>query len=153
MTASLPAPEGFDGITPYLCVDDAAGAIAFYVAAFGATEDFRVENRGQVGHAELTVFGAKIMLSDPAPERGALAPPALGGSPVVLHVYVEDVDAALARAVEAGATLAVAAEDRFYGDRSGVVVDPFGHRWSLATRIEALSAEELKRRAAELFGA
>ena len=152
MTEALPAPAGFEGLTPYLCVSDARKAIAFHAEAFGAAEDMRIENQGQVGHAEMTVFGAKIMLSDPASRPGPEPPDALGGTPVVLHAYVDDVDAAFARAVAAGAAPDREPADQFYGDRSARVIDPFGHFWSLATRVEDVPADELRKRAAEMFG-
>ncbi|MGY9056898.1 MAG: VOC family protein [Alphaproteobacteria bacterium] len=150
MTAPIPA--GFEGITPYICVSNAAEAIAFYQKAFGATEDFRIDAGGMIGHAELTIYGAKLMMSDPFAEMGVQDPKQLGGSPVMLHIYVEDVDAALMKAANAGATLERPAQDQFYGDRSGMVICPYGHRWSFATHKEDLSPEELQRRAKEMFG-
>ncbi len=150
MAAKIPA--GFEGITPYIAVNNAAEAIEFYRQAFGAVEDMRIDAGGVVGHAELTVFGAKLMLSEASPEHGAYSPKDIGGTPVFLHLYVDDVDGVIDRACKAGATLDRVPQDQFYGDRSGMVTCPFGHRWSFATHKEDLSAEELQRRARELFG-
>ena len=148
----MSVPAGYEGIIPYICVENAAEAITFYERAFDAKEEYRIANQGQIGHAEMTIADARFMLSDPWPESGAVDPKALGGTPATLHLYVEDVDAVVARAVAAGAELTRKIADQFYGDRSGMVTDPYGHRWSFATRIEDLSPEELRRRATELFG-
>ncbi len=153
MTEVLPVPRDREGFIPYICVEDAKDSIAFYEKAFEAQEEYRLENQGQVGHAELRVFGHLVMLSDPYPDVGAVPPRHLGGTPVTLHMYVEDVDAVIARAVAAGATLEREVADQFYGDRSGMVIDPSGHRWSFSTYIEDLSPEELQGRANDLFGA
>jgi len=132
---------------PYLCCRDAARALEFYAAAFGAVETMRLaEPGGRIGHAEITIGDALVMLSDEYPEMDIRSPQALGGSPVMIHLYVPDVDAFAARAVGAGATLERPVADQFYGDRSGQLRDPFGHRWSVATRKDALSAEEITRR-------
>jgi len=149
---ALPTPPGFEGIVPYICCANAADAIAFYEKAFGATEDFRIPAGDTIGHAELTLFGAKLMMSDPHHDFGAYAPTEIGGSPVTLHIYVDDVDAVLAKAVKAGGKLDRPAEDMFYGDRSGMIICPFGHRWSFATHIEDVPPEELAKRAKEMFG-
>ena len=151
MTKPSPIRPGFEGITPYICVDGAAEAIEFYRKAFGATEEYRLENDGKIGHAELTAFGSKIMLSDTFPEMGAVAPQAETGHPVTLHIYVEDVDGVVARAGAAGATVVREPTDQFYGDRNGMIVDPFGHKWSFATQIEVVSPEDVEARAAEFF--
>ncbi len=131
----------------YLRVRDAAAAITFYARAFGATEKFRLsEPSGRVGHAELRFGPATVMLSDEFPEYGIRGPGE--GAPVTssIHLHVDDCDAAMARAVEAGATVIRPATDQFYGERSGAVRDPFGHEWLLGSEIEALSPEEMQRR-------
>lgn len=131
----------------YLCVSDAAKAIDFYAAAFGATEKFRLtEPGGRVGHAELDFGGITVMLSDEYPECGIRGPSALGGTPVTIHLHVDDADAIINRCVEAGATLERAPQDEFYGERSGVIRDPFGHRWNIGHSIEDMSPEEMQRR-------
>jgi PhnB protein len=139
--------------TPYLTVRNASAAIDFYKAAFGATEQYRIEHGGAVGHAELTIGGSMLMLSDEFPEMDVLGPETRGGSAVCLHLYVPDVDAVVARAVAAGAKILRPVEDQFYGDRGGKIVDPFGHVWWFATHKEDVSPEEIKRRAAALYGA
>ena len=146
-------PEGYEGATPYLSIKGAADAIEFYKNAFGATETLRLADpAGKIGHAELKIGRAIIMLADEYPEMGFVGPKTSGGSPVTIHLYVEDVDA-LARQVEAaGAKVLRPVADQFYGDRVGQFEDPFGHRWSLSTRKEDLSAEEMKKRAAAMFG-
>ena len=142
-----PIPEGQGTAVPYLCAHDAAEALAFYAKAFGAVETMRMAGPdGRVGHAEFRVGGATFMLSDEHPEFAVLSPRTLKGSPVAMHLYVEDVDALARRAVEAGATLVRPIKDEFYGDRSAVLTDPFGHRWFFASRIEEVSAEDLQRR-------
>jgi PhnB protein len=145
-----PIPEGYHSLTPYLTVDGAARAIAFYQKAFGAREVLRLDGPGgKVGHAEITIGDSRLMLGDEFPELDARGPKAFGGSPVGLYLYVEDADAVVAKAVAAGATLTSPVTDKFYGDRSGSLTDPFGHHWFIATRKESLSAEELSRRSAE----
>ena len=134
-------------VTPYLCCKDASRAIAFYVQAFGATETMRLsEPDGKIGHAEVTIAGAPIMLSDEYPDHGVRSPLSIGGTPVKLHLYVDDVDAVVGRAAAAGATVVRAVQDQFYGDRSGEVADPFGHHWMVSTKKEQLSVEEIQRR-------
>ena len=146
-----PIPEGFHSVTPYLCVNDAAGALDFYKRAFGAEERMRMEAPGgKIGHAELKVGDSIVMLADEFPEMGFRSPHTPGGSPVLLHLYVEDVDAAVAQAVAAGAKLVREVKDQFYGDRSGGVEDPFGHMWYVSTHIEEVSYEEVKRRLASM---
>jgi PhnB protein len=131
----------------YLCVSDAARALAFYAQAFGAVEKLRLtEPGGRIGHAELDFDGTTIMLSDEFPEVGVAAPDALRPASVTIHLHVDDADAVIARAVEAGATLTVAPRDQFYGERSGVVRDPFGHRWLIGHHIEDVSGAEMQRR-------
>jgi PhnB protein len=134
-------------LTPYLIVRGAAAAIDFYKAAFGAEERMRLTDpAGRIGHAELGIGGAMVMLADEHPEFGALGPAALGGSPVKLHLAVADADAAAERAVAAGATLLRPVADQFHGNRSGMVVDPFGHSWFLSAETESISAVEMQRR-------
>jgi PhnB protein len=148
-----PIPDGYQRITPYLCVRDARRAIDFYKQAFGATESMRLEQPdGRIGHAELRIGEAPLMLADEFPEMNVRSPQALGGSPVTLHLYVEDVDAFARRAVAAGAKLVRPLADQFYGDRAGSLTDPFGHVWMVATHQEDVSPEEMKRRAAALYG-
>jgi PhnB protein len=131
----------------YLCVHDAAHAIGFYAEAFGATELFRlVEPSGRIGHAEMDFGGTTVMLSDEFPEFGIRSAAAIGATAVTLHLHVDDADAMLARAVAAGARLERAAQDQFYGERSGSVYDPFGHRWLIGHEIERVSPQEMQRR-------
>ncbi len=148
-TKVKPIPEGYHSVTPYLIVKDAASAIEFYKRAFGATEMFRMaQPDGKIGHAELRIGDSPVMLADEAPEMRAVSPQSLGGTPVTIHLYVEDVDAVVRRALEAGAQLTRPVADQFYGDRNGGVADPFGHVWWISTHKEDLSPEELRRRAA-----
>ncbi|AKU20848.1 VOC family protein [Massilia sp. MB5] len=131
----------------YLCVSDAKQAIAFYTEAFGAKEKFRLtEPSGRVGHAELDFGGTIVMLSDEFPECDIASPRTIGGTPVTIHLHVDDADATIRRAMEVGATLERAPADAFYGERSGVVRDPFGHRWNIGHSIEEVSPEEMQRR-------
>jgi PhnB protein len=141
-------PEGYHSVTPYLAVDDGARAIAFYKAAFGATEVMRMPGPGgKVGHAEIRIGDSRIMLADEYPDMGFRSPKTYGGSPVGLHLYVEDVDDVARQAVAAGAKELRPVKDQFYGDRTGSFEDPFGHVWHIATHKEDLSPDELKRRA------
>jgi PhnB protein len=145
-------PDGYHAITPYLVVKDAAGAIEFYKKVFGAQELFRLGGPdGKVGHAELKVGDSVVMLADEAPQMGSLAPPTIGGSPVRILLYVENVDEVVPRAVTAGAKIVRPIADQFYGDRAGGIEDPYGHYWHVATHKEDVSPEEMKRRAAALF--
>ncbi len=131
----------------YLRVDDCARAIDFYRQAFGATEKFRLtEPAGRIGHAELDFNGTTLMISDEFPEFGMQGPQAGGGSPVSLHLHVENADCVVQQALDAGATLAMALQDQFYGERTGVVIDPFGHRWMIGHEIEKLTPQEMQRR-------
>ena len=144
-----PIPDGYHSVTPYLCVRRAAQAIEFYKKAFLATERMRIaQPDGRVGHAELQVGDSVIMLSDEFPEIGARSPQSLGGSPVGIHLYVEDADAIFSQAVAAGAKIKRPIADQFYGDRLGGVEDPFGHTWWISTHKEDLSPQEIERRAA-----
>ncbi len=148
-----PIPEGYPQVTPYLCVDGAGAAIQFYGQVFGATERMHMPAPdGKIGHAEIQIGDSVIMLSDEFPEIEARGPRSIGGTPVLLHVYVEDVDAVFDRAVQAGATALRPVEDQFYGDRSGQFEDPFGHRWNVASHVEDVPPEEMRRRAAEAMG-
>ena len=148
-----PIPEGYGTVTPYLIVNGAARAIEFYKQAFGATETFRMERPdGRVGHAEIKIGDSHVMLADEHPEMGARGPRTIGGSPISLVLYVEDVDATVTRAVEAGAKLTRPVANQFYGDRTGGVEDPFGHAWYVATHVEDVSEEEMKKRAAAAHG-
>ncbi len=145
MSTALPVPK--DCMTPYLIVADAARAIRFYQSVFGAEEVFRLaEPGGKIGHAELRIGDANLMLADEYPEQGATGPASLGGTPVTIHLYVADVDATIAAAQAQGATLLRPAKDEFFGDRAGTLVDPFGHRWMVATRIEEVAPEDMQRR-------
>lgn len=147
-----PIPQGYEGVIPYLCVRDAAGAIEFYKDVFGAIETMRLTDPGgMVGHAELRIGGTCIMLGEESPDMDVRGPQLLGGSPVSLLLYVEDVDAMASKAVAAGATLLGPVEDQFYGDRSGKLEDPFGHIWMIATHIEDVAAEDMQRRFLSLF--
>ena len=148
-----PIPDEYPQVTPYLLVDGASAAIEFYSDVFGATERMRMpEPSGKVGHAELQFGKSMIMLADEFPDRGILGPKSVGGTPVIVSVYVEDVDDVVDRAVKAGAKLLRPVEDQFYGDRTGQFEDPFGHRWSVATHVEDVSPEEMAKRAAEMGG-
>jgi PhnB protein len=146
-------PEGYPRVMPYLIVDGAAEAIDFYKSVLGAGERLRMPGPdGRVGHAELTVGDAVIMLADESPEMGPRSPRSIGGTPVMIYAYVDDVDAAFERATAAGATTLREVEDRFYGDRAGQLEDPWGHRWDLATHTEDVPPEEMAKRAAEVMG-
>jgi PhnB protein len=145
-----PIPEGYPRVTPYLCADPADAAIDFYVKVLGARERMRMPSPGgKVGHAELELGDSLIMLADEHPEVGALSPKSIGGTPVTINLYVEDVDAVFDRALQEGATSLRAPENQFYGDRMGQFEDPFGHRWSIGTHVEDVPPEEMEKRAAE----
>jgi PhnB protein len=147
-----PIPEGYPRIIPYLCVDGAAAAIDFYTSVLGATERMRMPGPdGKLGHAELQLGDAVIMLADEYPDMDVRGPKSIGGTPVTVHVYVEDVDDVFARAVQAGATPLRPVEDQFYGDRSGQFEDPFGHRWNVATHVEDVPPDEMAKRAAAVM--
>jgi len=148
MSAVHKVPAGC--LKPYLVVADAARAITFYVQALGATELFRLaEPNGKIGHAELRIGDSEFMLADEYPDFGALGPVSIGGTPVAIHLYVADVDATMARAEALGATTLRAAKDEFYGDRCGMLTDPFGHRWHIATRLQEVTPEQMQRRWSE----
>jgi PhnB protein len=148
-TAVKPIPEGYHSVTPYLILSGASDAIAFYKKALGAQEVMRLADPGgKVHHAEIRIGDSRIMLADEHPEIQALSPKTIGGSPVSIHLYVEDVDVAVERAVGAGAKLTRPVADQFYGDRVGGIEDPFGYRWFIATHKEDLTTDEIRRRAA-----
>jgi uncharacterized glyoxalase superfamily protein PhnB len=136
----------------YLCVSDANAAIEFYKRAFGVREKFRLaEPSGRIGHAELEFGPMTVMLCDEYPESGIRSATTIGATPVSIHLHVDNADAMIARAVEAGATLERPPQDEFYGERGGVVRDPFGHRWLIGHHIEDLTSEEMQRRYAEMM--
>jgi PhnB protein len=146
-----PIPPGYHNVTPYLVIDGAARALAWYVKAFGASEIMRLATPGgKIGHAEIQIGDSHVMLADEHPEMGAKAPGAFGGSPISLHLYVSDVDVTMVRAEAAGATVKSPAEDKFYGDRLGSLLDPFGHTWHVATHVEDVAMEEIERRMAAM---
>jgi PhnB protein len=143
-------PDGFHAVTPYLIVSNAAKALDFYQKAFGAKERFRMPAPGgKIGHAEISIGDSVVMLADEFPDMDVKAPQTVGGTPVSLHVYVEDVDSQFKKAIAAGGREKRAVEDQFYGDRLGTLQDPFGHIWHLSTHKEDLSPDELQRRSQE----
>ena len=144
-----PIPEGYHSVTPYMIVDGAAEAIRWYAEAFGATEALRLPMGDKIGHAEIRIGDSFVMLADEWPDMGLLGPKARGGPTMSLMIYVEDSDSAFARAIAAGATQERPVETQFYGDRSGTLVDPFGHRWTISTHVEDVTDDEIKRRMAE----
>jgi len=151
---NLPLPEGMHRLSPHLVCDDAAAAIAFYQQAFGATELIRLAApNGKIMHASVSINGSSVMLVDENRDYGMLSPKALGGTPVTIHLVVGDADAVAGRAVEAGANLVMPVADMFWGDRYGVIEDPFGHRWSIATPQRAMTGDELQSAARSAFAA
>jgi PhnB protein len=147
-----PIPEGYHTVTPYITVRGAAAALDFYKAALGAVEVMRFEMPGGgVAHAEIQIGDSKVMLGDENPDFGNKSPQTLGGSPGGLCVYVADCDAVFEKALSAGATVMKPMADQFYGDRSGTVIDPFGHAWTIATHKEDVSIDEMKTRMAALM--
>jgi PhnB protein len=148
--AVKPIPDGYHSVTPYLIVDDGAAALEFYKKAFGAVETLRIPAPGgRIGHAEFRIGDSVLMLADENPAMGARSPRTIGGSPITLMVYLENVDAMVAQAVAAGGKLVRPVADQFYGDRTGGVDDPFGYHWYLATHVEDVPPAELERRAAK----
>jgi PhnB protein len=144
--------EGSMLLTPYIIVKGADKAIAFYTKVLGAVEQYRLAGPdGRIGHAELRIGDSGLMLADESPSFGAFSPPSVGGTPVMLHLCVADVDATINKAEAEGATILRPAQDQFYGERSGMIVDPFGHQWHLGTPIEQVSPEEMQRRFDESF--
>lgn len=149
--AVQPIPPGYHTVTPYLIVQGAARAIEFYKRAFGAAELFRFPGpNDRIAHAEIKIGDSPIMLADEFPEMGVRGPKTIGGTPVTICLYVEDVDTRFNQAVAAGAKVVRPLVDQFYGDRSGTLEDPFGHVWTLATHKEDVSPEEMQRRAAAM---
>jgi PhnB protein len=148
-----PIPDGYTSVTPYLVLDDAAAAIDFYKKAFGAKELFRMPMGNRIGHAELQIGNARIMLADEHPEMQTYSAKHYKGSPVSLMLYVDDVDALAEKAVAAGASIKRPVQNQFYGDRSGNFVDPFGLQWTIATHVEDVSSEEMKKRMSKLTAA
>jgi PhnB protein len=146
--ATKPIPEGYHTVTPYLAVEDAAHAIEYYTRAFGAKEVGRMDGpEGKIAHAELQIGDSRIMLSDPFPQASTRSPKQLGGTSASVFMYVQDVDAVVRQAVDAGATVTMEVADQFWGDRFGTITDPFGHVWSIATHVEDVSPEEMADRA------
>jgi PhnB protein len=146
-------PDGYHTLTPYLIAKDASGAIDFYKKVFGAQELFRLSGPdGKIGHAELKIGDSVVMIADEHPGMGALSPQTIGGTPVRMLIYVENVDEVVAGAVAAGGKIVRPVADQFYGDRAGGIDDPYGHHWHVATHKEDVSPDEMKRRAEALFG-
>lgn len=144
MPKAQPIPEGFTAVTPHLICEGAAEAMEFYKRAFGAEEVSRLNGPdGKVAHAEMRVGGAAFMLGEASPERGAVGPKALKGSPVSIHLYVDDADAIVGRAQKAGAKVTMPVADMFWGDRYGTLEDPFGHRWGVATHVRDVTEQEM----------
>ncbi|HEX2713000.1 MAG TPA: VOC family protein [Candidatus Acidoferrales bacterium] len=151
MSKTRPIPEGYHTATPYLIIQGAANAIDFYKKVFGATELMRMSGPGgKVMHAEIKIGDSPIMVADEFPEMGVRGPQALGGSPVSIFLYVEDVDALAKRALAAGAKELMPVQDQFWGDRHGKLQDPFGHLWDIATHKEDVAPEEIRKRAAAM---
>jgi PhnB protein len=150
--AAKPIPDGYHTVTPYLVVKGGAAALDYYKKAFAATELFRMADPGgAVRHAEIKIGDSVIMLADEAPEMGFRGPQSLGGSPIGIMLYVEDADKQFNQAVAAGGKVKSPVQDQFYGDRSGTLIDPFGHLWTIATHKEDVSQEEMARRAQEFM--
>jgi PhnB protein len=148
-----PIPEGYHAVTPHLVVRGASEAIEYYKKAFGAVERFRMpaSDGDLIMHAELQIGDSIIFLCDEFPNMAVQSPSALNGTPVTIHLYVEDVDEVFNRAMGAGGTAAMPLQNMFWGDRFGEIVDPFGHHWSVASRVEELTPEEIAKRGAEAF--
>ena len=150
--AKVSAATSYPSVTPYLACKGAAAALDFYKTGFGARERMRMTGPdGTIGHAEILLSGAPIMLSDEYPDMGVFSPTTVGGSPVTVHLYVRDVDAFVNRAVSAGASVLQAPQDMPYGDRTGTIRDPFGHRWMVATKLETVGKAQLRKRFGESF--
>ena len=151
--STKPIPDGYHSVTPYLTVNDGAAALGFYERALGAEVFMRMPGPGgKLGHAEFRIGSSPVMMSDEFPEMGVLSPQTLGGVTSSLMIYTPDADALFAQAVAAGCTVLKPLQDQFYGDRSGTVQDPFGHRWTIATHVEDVSPEEIQRRIAGMKG-
>jgi PhnB protein len=150
--AVQPIPEGYESISPSLAVDNATEAIEFYKKAFGATEKLRMDGPGgTIAHAELEIGNSILMLSDPFPQSDVRPPKEIGGTTVNIFMYVDDVDAAVQQAVDAGATITMPVDNQFWGDRFGTITDPYGHSWGLATHVEDVSPEEMEKRGQEFM--
>lgn len=150
MTDVKPIPEGYPQVIPYLAVHDGAAAMDFYCSVLGATESMRMPGPdGKIGHAEIKFGESVVMLADESPDFGNLSPKTVGGTPVGVCVYIDDVDAVHAKALAAGASESSPPTDQFYGDRSSTIIDPFGHMWHLMTHVEDVSPEEMEKRMAE----
>jgi len=145
-------PDGYHSVTPYLTVHDGNAAIDYYKKAFGAIEVLRLPAGDKIAHAEVKIGNSHVMLSDEMPGMGILGPKSRGGSTAGMMIYVEDVDTAFPLAIAAGGTAERAVQDQFYGDRSGTLIDPFGHRWTLSTHVEDVSDEEMRHRMASHAG-
>ncbi len=153
MPAVKPIPDGFHSVTPHLICAGAADAIEFYKKAFNAVELLRMPlSNGRLMHAMIRIGDSHVMLVDEMPEWGALSPKSLKGSPVTIHLFVEDVDAFVARAVAAGAAVTMPIADAFWGDRYGKIEDPFGHHWSVATHQRDVSPEEMQKAMQQMAG-
>ena len=153
MATVKPIPDGYPRVTPYLHVDGASKAIDFYRTVFGAKERMRMAGPdGRIGHAELEIGNSMIMVADEHPDMGVRGPKSVGGTPVTVLVYVEDVDRAFERALKAGAKELRPVQNQFYGDRSGQFEDPFGHHWNVATHVEDVPPDEMAKRAAKMMG-
>ena len=153
MATVKPIPDGYPRVTPYLHVDGASKAIEFYRTVFGAKERMRMAAPdGRIGHAELEIGNSMIMVADEHPDMNIRGPKSVGGTPVTVLVYVEDVDRAFERALTAGAKELRPVQNQFYGDRSGQFEDPFGHQWNVATHVEDVPPDEMAKRAAKLMG-
>ena len=151
MAKVKPVPKGYHNVTPYLIVSGAARALDFYKQVFGAIERMRMAGpNGKIGHAEIGIGDSVVMLADEHPEMGARAPGAFGGAAVSIMLYVDDVDATVKNAVAQGAKVVRAVEDKFYGDRTGTIEDPFGHQWHVGTHKEDVPPDEMQRRAAAM---
>jgi len=147
-------PDDYQRVTPYLYIDGASTAIDFYCSVLGARERMRMPAPdGRIGHAELEIGDSVIMLADANPDMDVRSPRSIGGTPIALHVYVDDVDSVFGQAVDAGAKQLRPVENQFYGDRSGQFEDPFGHRWNVATHVEDVPPDEMTKRAAEAMAA
>ncbi len=152
--AVKPIPDGYSSVTPYLIVTGAARALDYYKMAFGATELMRFDGpEGKIAHAELQIGSSRVMVADEMPEMGYKSPQSLGGSGTGLMLYVDDVDATVERALTGGGTVMQAVENKFYGDRSGSLTDPFGHVWTISTHVEDVEPEEMQRRMQAASGA
>lgn len=147
-------PKGYEKATPYIIVNDGVAALDFYKRAFGAVELYRFEAPGgKIGHAEFKIGKSNFMIADEYPAMGAISPSSLGGSPVGFYIYVADVDSLFEKALNEGANLEQAVEDKFYGDRAGTLIDPFGHKWSFGTHKRDVPMEEMKAKMDEMYSA